>query len=191
MDIMLDIESFSLAPNAMVLSIGAVAFNIATGEVRRELYVKLNCHAQIRCKRDMSVDTVRWWIRQAQENPGAATEILSDDGAVGCAHALHLLDKLFADTAADDGGLDNVWANGPQFDIVALSTLYDDLGLIAPWKYNQVRDFRTVRWLIKHLGLEWVEPPAQHTAHHALHDAQWQATALANMLHAIREGGAG
>ncbi len=36
-----------------------------------------------------------------------------------------------------------VWARGPQFDIVNLETLFVDCGLRAPWAYDRVMDLRT------------------------------------------------
>lgn len=187
MDIMIDIESLSLDPRALVLSIGAVAFNLATGEIRRELYVELDTRAQMRCKRHISVDTVRWWVKQAIENPGAA-ELFSDANKVDDQHALHLMDKFICETEADEGGLNNIWALGPQFDMVALSTMYDDFGLIVPWRYNQIRDARTIRQLFREMGetLGPIETKFDGTRHNALADARYQTAELVEMVKRIK-----
>lgn len=38
-----------------------------------------------------------------------------------------------------------VWFAGPQYDQVMLEAYFDGYGLRRPWKYNDVRDFRTIR----------------------------------------------
>lgn len=38
-----------------------------------------------------------------------------------------------------------VWFAGPQYDQVMLEAYYDEYGINYPWKFNDVRDFRTIR----------------------------------------------
>jgi hypothetical protein len=73
--IMLDLETFGTGTNAAVVSIGACAFNIETGEVNDvDVF-----HARIDLSKSRSpgvidASTVEWWMRQNEE---ARMELLS------------------------------------------------------------------------------------------------------------------
>lgn len=155
--ISIDIESLSLAHNALVLSIGAVVFDPQTG-LGEEFYVVLNRHEQ--GTRRMSIDTVVWWIAQAAEKPEAAA--LFNETPRDIVVALTMLNN-FCGTEPFE-----IWARGPQFDIVVLNSLYEDNGLRPPWRHNLVRDQRTLCAYMPLKEFEGVQ-------HNALDDARQQA----------------
>ena len=161
--ISIDIESLSLAHNALVLSIGAVVFCPQTG-LGREYYVVLNGKEQ--SKRDIDFSTVQWWIRLAQESPVAADLFAATPQSVP---------QALSDLAQFISPEDEVWARGPQFDIVALESLYREHGMRPPWDYSMVRDQRTYC-----AGQPAV--PFVGTAHNALADAKHQARAIMNVM---------
>ena len=42
-------------------------------------------------------------------------------------------------------GVEAFWFAGPQYDQIMLEAYFDAFGMKYPWKYNQARDFRTIR----------------------------------------------
>lgn len=136
-DIMIDIESLSLQPDAVVLSIGAVKFSCqSTCEPRYgdRLLLVPNVLQQIAVGRHVDPKTQTWWAGQ----PQAASAHWKNPG-----------EDLFVQTALAalsrfTEGYQRIWANGICFDITVLEHLYRQFNLTAPWKYNAVRDARTV-----------------------------------------------
>ena len=64
--IMVDIETLDTVQSAVVLSIGAVAFDPHTKELGEKFYVEFttDLQAQQRLGRTISADTVTWWMQQ-------------------------------------------------------------------------------------------------------------------------------
>ncbi len=67
-----------------------------------------------------------------------------------------------------------VWFAGPQYDQVMLEAYYDQFGIPVPWRYNDARDFRTIRK--QHPEIEYVYAEGAQ-----LHDAL--ADCLASVAH--------
>lgn len=60
--VMLDFETLSLKPDAVLLSIGACTFDTETGEVGNEFYLAIDPRTQH--QRHIDADTVLWWLKQ-------------------------------------------------------------------------------------------------------------------------------
>lgn len=167
MHISMDIETLSTKPDATVLSIGAVAFSVQDGLAPVQYYAVIDLEAQD--NRSIDPNTVTWWMRQAQENPGA-TDVF-DGTRESVDSALLRLTKYFQ---AYLGPKDEVWANGPDFDCVIVKTLFDEFNQKAPWRHTQHRCVRSLRALAKKLSLD-VQVAENMCAHNALADAEYQA----------------
>ena len=90
-------------------------------------------------------------------------EALSDDNRVTLDHFTSQLNKFLV-------GVDNIWAQGPVFDIVMLENLYRQLGKPVPWNYWQIRDSRTL------FGTHGDPREKGRVGHHnALDDCKYQA----------------
>lgn len=176
--IMIDIEGLSLAPRALILSIGAVeCCGAAPGE---EFYLTLDAYAQP--QRHVSASTALWWIKQALTNPVAATALFSGEHA-SMKTALDRLAAFCARIRENDADTLEVWFNGPQYDAVVLESAFADEGIKVPWSYNEVRDCRTIFKLAEEKG--WDSAGIDHTKfveHNALADAKIQALRLRSAL---------
>lgn len=171
MHVMVDLETLSTRVDAVVLSIGAVAFDLLDRGTAEGLELRLDPQSQIGVGRRVDWATVHWWMGQER----AAQEALAAPGAgLWMADALDLLDRYFARV---DGT--HVWGNGPHFDVSILEHMYASLGRKAPWAYNRVCCVRTVRLFTP--GADSLRPePA--VAHNALADATAQALWVQRML---------
>jgi hypothetical protein len=148
MNVVIDIETLSLRPNAVILSVGAVA---DSGET---FYTELNWGAQSDT-RHVDARTAIWWGKQTEQAPLLGEVFLWD--------CLEDLNYWLADYDKDKL---YIWARGPQFDIVILEDAYRECGIVIPWKYKNVRDVRTA------LALSTVTDLFDPTRkHHALDDA--------------------
>ena len=155
---MLDIETLSTAKNAVVLSIGACAFD-ENFEIIDKFYVELDTSVQT--MRHISIATVKWWLGQKVQPPL--------DGEVHPSDALFQLREFCK-------GSYTYWAQGPHFDMTILETLADDFKTYVPWKYWQIRDLRTMEKMFE------FEKTINTEAHDALADCVAQLSDLKSLM---------
>ena len=175
---MVDLETLDTGPDALVLSVGIVEFDLENNKLGAELYVELNApnvmNQQTECGRVVSEATVQWWAAQSQE-----ARTLFDKGFGNRVTDLHeglreISDFIWTQSTQD---IDNVkiWGNGAAFDNVILRNLYKAAGMNAPWKFYNDRCFRTMKNLP---GARNLAPKFDGVPHNALDDAFNQTTHL-------------
>lgn len=164
-DIVLDIETLGVRPDTVVLTIGAVRFNTQGGgvDVSNGLHIKLDVDEQTAMGRHISEDTLSWWATQP---PEVREDALSEEGRLPVVTALQELNRFLV-------GSNDIWAQGPVFDITILENLYRQMGIPAPWHFWNIRDSRTL------FGVHG-DPRDKNRkgAHNALMDCYYQAKAI-------------
>lgn len=172
MDVMLDLETLSTVPNSVILTFGAVKFSPWDGDVDQGqgLYYRLDVDEQLQLNRHVYQGTVDWWSTQPEE---IREEALGEDRRIS-------LEKFCNDLNRFLVGIDNIWAQGPAFDIVILEDLYRQLGRPIPWNFWQIRDSRT---LFSVHG----DPRKKDRlgAHNALIDCYYQARAVQHIYKSV------
>lgn len=149
-DIMIDVETLSTRPDAVVLSIGARKFTLdeANGfPVFGDPFLVIpSITEQIALGRHVDMETVAWWQQQSSEAKAHWRD--ASDSCIS--ESIGNINNFFWDV--DPVNL--VWAHGTDFDIPILKSLFGIVKL--PWKYNAVRDARTVYRLLPRLR---IKPP--------------------------------
>lgn len=181
--IMLDLETLDTTSSAVVISIGAVAFDPETSALGDTFYVELtdDIAAQQARGRTISGDTVRWWMQQ----DAAAKRVFSatpaeDVERVTTQEALSRFNLFVADNSGREV---QMWGNGADFDNVILGSLYDAFGANKPWSYGHNRCYRTM----KNLGIGPRNPKSREGVHHnALSDAITQAIHLQEIFACLK-----
>lgn len=172
-NIMLDLETLGTQPGCVVLSIGAVEFDLKgiTGSFHAHIDVK-SSH-----KAGLTVDpsTVMWWLDQSKEAQNALL----------CAETVSLQDALeaFSDTFEWDNT--QIWANGAAFDFPILEAAYRVTGCAVPWQFWNQRDYRTLKGLVSKEVFNSLRVPPD-VAHDALADAKSQALTAIAILNFIK-----
>jgi hypothetical protein len=164
MHIMLDLETMSLAPNAALVSIGAVLMT-PRGEEINNFYRSISLASSVDAGLHIDPNTVMWWMQQSDRARGAL--------AIQ-ARPLHEVLRDFAqwaDVQEPSGGLVGVWGNGAASDNVWLAEAYRAAGQPRPWSHKQDRCYRTFRAMHRDVA----DPPPSEAEHDALADARWQA----------------
>lgn len=168
---MIDLETLGLKHDAVILSIGAVEFDSDGPILGRELYIELDTDIQPAHVVDMS--TLKWWIHQTTlGNP------IPIHGKIKPRQACYMLIDFFGKLEKDA----EIWANGINFDMPKLDYLMEIQDMYVPWKYNQVRDLRTLSKIFPH-----IPAPINQHKHNALSDAKCQAQYTADILYHIKE----
>lgn len=169
-EVMLDLETMGNGPQAAIIAIGAVEFDLAKQAIGEEFYTVVDLASSVQAGGIMDASTVLWWMRQSDE----ARAALAVDGK-------HIADALlrFSHWMSSRGPKEDlkVWGNGADFDSVILSSAYQRLSLELPWTHKGNRCYRTV----KQLGAA-IETERAGIAHNALDDAKNQARHLLTLL---------
>ena len=161
---MLDCETLSTRPDATILTFGACKFSpYNQEEITQGIYFRINVDEQISLGSHVDDNTIAWWGEQADD---VREEALGDGDRISLDEFTKQLNRFIV-------GCDNIWAQGPVFDIVILENLYRRMGLPCPWQFWQIRDSRT---LLSSLG----DPREKNKAglHNALEDCVSQAQAV-------------
>lgn len=174
--IMLDLETLDTEKSAVVLSIGAVAFDPHTNATGERFYVELtdDLLMQQRAGRTISANTVKWWLQQDV----LARRVFATPPAEGVSRSTTYDGLvLFGGFVERNGGHDGakIWGNGADFDNAILGDLYKTFDVYQPWNYGSNRCYRT----LKNLGFGPRAPVHRSGVHHnALDDAITQAQHL-------------
>lgn len=163
-DIMLDIETLGTRPGCVILTLGAVKFNPFSMEAPGPgLYVRPDVDEQIAAGREVQEDTMRWWMQQAED---VREEALGEDDRISVEEMYKQLNRFLV-------GSNNIWCQGPAFDMVIIENLYRQYGWPTPWQFWQIRDSRTL------FGVHG-DPRVKGKVglHNALEDCVSQATAV-------------
>jgi hypothetical protein len=169
--LMIDLETMGNKPDAPIVSIGAVFFEPASGDLDTEFYVAVNLASAMTQGAAPDGDTILWWMKQS---PEARAAICTDD-ALPIADALSELSH-FINRNADNPRYMKVWGNGANFDNVILRSAYERAGHICPWQFFNDSDVRTIVMLGREVGFDpKKDMPFDGVAHNALADAKHQA----------------
>jgi hypothetical protein len=135
MDVMLDLESLGTRPDCAILTLGAVKFDPFTPDrFGDSLYLRIDVDEQLALGREVQQDTLIWWSNQAED---VREEALGEGNRVGLESMYRQLNRFLV-------GVENIWCQGPAFDIVILENIYRQLGWPTPWQFWQIRDSRTL-----------------------------------------------
>ena len=136
---MIDLETLSTKPNAVILTIGGVKFDpYSNTEPTNGMYYRIDVDSQTAMGRDVMEDTVEWWGKQAED---VREEALGDHDRIDLKYFIKQLNKWSV-------GVDVFWCQGPLFDFAILQDFYAQMKVPVPWNYWQIRDTRTLSSLV-------------------------------------------
>lgn len=158
--IMVDSETYDTKPTAVILSIGAVVIVDPIQSYYRELDPTTQTY------RTVSDSAKEWWSNQPMPIP---------IGPYSLYDALTDFSGWLQDICK--GAEPVIWCKGTDFDVAILTNAYEQMYLPVPWKYNNIRDCRTVFKIA-----EWEPEKANHSA---LDDATKQAYGLRQALYKL------
>lgn len=177
-NIMIDLETMSLKPNAAIISIGAVAFEPMTRSIIAEFKQNVTLGSCAEFGLHISDDTQAWWAKQDRDLRDALTV-----DAVPLPEALTKLKAFVLDGLMDKGDV-IPWSNGAGFDIPILEHAYHACGMTVPWLYFNISCYRTLKRIYKSIRIEF-----NGKKHDALDDARHQAVQLMEIMAIMTKAG--
>ena len=162
-DIMVDLETLGTTASAVILSIGAVKFNLESSDMDLEegFYASVSIESNLDYSRRIQEDTLLWWFKQ----PAEAQAVMNE--------AKIALPQALVDLSDWIGTGDyKVWSNGADFDLPMLAHAYSQVQVEVPWKFWNSRCHRTWKSLP---GAANAKFESTGIKHNALSDAVNQA----------------
>lgn len=162
--VMIDIETLDTSPSSLILSIGAVLMDMESLNLVHDqvLYLELSRDQK---GRTISQSTLDWWLKLGN---------CPIDGTLPLENALKILSNFIPEGS-------EIWCKGADFDTTILANAYKSASLELPWKYNSVRDCRTI---FKTFPIAPGLFPQNN--HNAFEDAKNQANQLIYILRGLR-----
>lgn len=167
---MIDLETLGLRYDAAIISIGAIRFNIATGEELGSFHNNITYESALKYGK-AETETVKWWSQQSK----AAKAGLEDPVPRSAANVMNDF-TTFLGTGCI------VWGNPSVFDISKLEYWYQGN---HPWNYYHVRDMYSYYELGELLGINAKNIPFEGTKHNALDDARHQVKFVSKIYQVI------
>jgi DNA polymerase elongation subunit (family B) len=162
-NVMVDLETLATTADAVILSIGAVGFEM-NGDIDKEgFYASVSVDSNLELGRKISESTLIWWMGQSE----AARKVYTEPK-----HTLRVALEMFQEWILNAHGDVMIWSNGASFDIPMLEHAFKQVDMPPPWKHFNTRCVRT---FTKLPGAEKLVRPQLGVAHNALADAMNQA----------------
>jgi len=156
MHLMIDFETLDTGPDAVVLSVGVVAFN--KDGIHDKFTMNLDAQEQINTGRIVNFETIKWWMKQGNE----AIQSAFFDKKYSIKEY-----KICLTEFCKKNEIQECWSQGANFDLPINESL---LGKDNPLKFWNARDTRTFyKYNVGSL------PKRESTHHNALEDAIYQA----------------
>ena len=160
--IVVDLQTLSIKPNACIVSIGAVL--IEDMAITDTFYINVDGRTCKEAGLDIDPDTIKWWGEQSKEAQQAWQK-----NPVPLQEALDKFTTWYGKQSIP------IWGYGANFDVVILESALRAMEMDIPWKFWDISCLRTLMNVLdKRL------PKANN--HNALDDATAEAKVLIEIL---------
>lgn len=172
--LMVDLETLGTNTNSVVLSIGAVCFNIEDGTLGNELEMFPIVENQKNRQKDWSA--IKFWFNQLDLVRKQQSDAIRLHNLPDC---LLIFDKFCKENLTESF---KVWGNG--FDIPLLNQAYNDYNMTTPWSYKHIFDTRTLVWLSKISTKKYSDDNDQE--HNSISDCKYQIRFVVDAFRIIK-----
>jgi len=173
--LMIDLETLGTSLDAVILSIGAVPFNMV-GEMGEAFEIFPTVQDQIP-SRKVQWSAIEWWFKQEEQ---ARLSIIEQVRS----RMLHECLMLFKDWC--EYNLDEkfrVWSNGASFDIAMMNLAFANVNLETPWSYKNQMDCPTMVYMSK---ISTKKYDGVGVKHNAVNDCKWQISWTVDAFRILR-----
>ncbi|MCA6367578.1 MAG: 3'-5' exoribonuclease [Cytophagales bacterium] len=134
-DLMIDLETLGTKPGCVILAIGAVQFDLATGYTGNQFLSKIDLCDSVSQGFHVEQATSDWWSKQPVN-----TAAHSFCGTIKLSDSLNSFSNFIKRTFPEPV---KVWGNSSRFDLGILEYAYLKLSLQVPWSSFNEWDYRT------------------------------------------------
>lgn len=171
--VMIDIETMGNMSHSAIVSVGAVRFDLETGEIGEKFYMNVDLQSCLDAGMIINADTLMWWLNQSE----AARKKIIEKG--------HSLNRVLISLSAFVTKDDEVWGNSARFDLGILSDAFNTFKMPIPWDF---RKERCVRTLVSFAPEVKEQEPNTGIAHDALADCVFQINYCSKIYKKLKDG---
>lgn len=135
--VMIDLETLGTTQDSVILQIGAVVFDLATGDNFNSFNIHIDIQSCLDKGLKIDADTLKWWMTQDRY---AIYEVFKCPEETSLEVALNRFAYFLSTVKAPI----IPWGNGSSFDLGILSTAFKKCGITLPWNFWNERDVRTL-----------------------------------------------
>ena len=144
----IDLETLSLASNAVISHIGVAAFVPGQGVVLGSLQITVDIDSCLAAGLVVDGSTLRWWLGQSPEARKAFKDkaVPLESALTTFRHWIQRYTKVASEKYRDlyiPGDTRYLWGNGPSFDLATLATAHRAVNTDVPWDFRNERCLRT------------------------------------------------
>jgi len=160
--LMIDLETMGTRPGSVIMSIGAIAFDLKTGELGEQFYRTIDLQSSLEIGLTVDPATESWWAKQ---DPAIHARMFKDTAPVKevLAELCKWISQLPSPVCP--------WGNSAAFDLGLLADVLEKCGLPLPWNYYNERCCRTIVALNPGIKYAMAKPSA---AHDPIEDCKYQ-----------------
>lgn len=157
-NVMLDIETLSSNSYAVIVSIGALEFDLETGKTGKEFYNTIDLQSCLDLGLEVTGGTILWWLQQSEK---ARMSLVKDTKPI-----IEVLNSFSSFVNQET----ILWGNSARFDCGILQNAFNKAGMNIPWDFRKERCVRTLLSFMPGMKNE-----CKHSnTHHALDDCYFQ-----------------
>lgn len=176
---MIDLETFGVKDTAVILSIGAVQFDLHSGVIGSAIKLRIDPKDAMNKGMQLEVDTIKWWLLQ---NDKAREDLFKIPGVPLVSGLIQLSDWMA------ENQIKFVWGNSARFDMGKLVNAFSLCDIQVPWNTKDCeRDFKTYNWQFP--GYELWKDAEKSRAHEVIQDATAQIERLAQIVMELKAKG--
>ena len=172
--VMIDIECLGTSRDCIIVSVGAVRFDIKTGEISAKQYWELGLGEQQKRGRTIDSSTIMWWANQSVETLTA----LKSTNRIAILDFIREFNKFIE-------GKCFFWAKGTNYDLEIIGDLYRLYEQRPPFRYSKWLDARVYYFIGKQLGI--LPKYTNNAPHNALEDAAFQTKVICTIHAALQK----
>jgi len=161
--LMLDLETMGKRAGCAIVSIGAVEFNINTGNIGRTFYRVINLQSCLNVGLVIDASTLYWWLQQSD---------VARQAICKPADSIQTVLNEFSSFLAILRDF-QIWGDGVRFDVGILEAAYFAIGKgdTLPWYFRNERDVRTLVSFAPEIKEQY---PFMGTQHNPIDDCKHQ-----------------
>lgn len=170
-DLMIDLETMGRTPGCAPIAIGAVFFDLASGETGERFYRKIHLQSCLDAGLSVDASTLMWWVEQSDAAKQAW--IPTDEDPAYSLNDVVIAFYDWAKRARPDTKI-TPWGNGATFDLSIWRAAASAVQLHSPWHYTSERDVRTLVDIAQRRGMTIDKSKRPPGAHIAIEDCLFQ-----------------
>lgn len=165
-NLMIDLESLGTKSGSVITQIGAVQFDIETGERGAIFKQNVSIDSCLKVGLKVQQSTIEFWLQQSDE---ARLGMIKDTKPLG--EVLYEFQAFIQSLQPSELYL---WGNSARFDLGVLENAYTALNKSTPWLFRNERDVRTIVGLAPWIKDQFIKRGNMGILHDAVDDCIFQ-----------------